>query len=152
MSEAARAFTPTLPAVTAQRRAWLLRALSYSGLGGLAVVTLIPFFWMLSTSLKPARGLFVMPPQWIPDPLVLEHYVVIWEKTALARGLVNSTFIALSTTVGEIATSTLAGFAFARMRFAGKRPLFGLLLMTMMIPGGGNADSDLHSLRRAGVD
>ena len=113
----------------------MLRALSYLGLGALAFITLIPFFWMLSTSFKPARGLFVMPPKWIPDPLVLDHYIIIWQKTHLARGLLNSTFIALSTTVGEIATSTLAGFAFARMRIPAKGLLFSLLLLTMMIPG-----------------
>lgn len=135
MSEAVRRLAPvTLPA-DARRQAQMLRALSYVGLFTLAFIILIPFFWMLSTSFKPARGIFVMPPQWIPNPFILDHYFTIWEKTHLARGLVNSTFIALSTTVGEIATSTLAGFAFARMRFPAKGPLFGLLLMTMMIPG-----------------
>ncbi len=134
MSEATRAFAPALQ-LDARRQAQLLRALSYLGLGALAFITLIPFFWMLSTSFKPARGLFVMPPKWIPDPLVLDHYIIIWQKTHLARGLLNSTFIALSTTVGEIATSTLAGFAFARMRIPAKGLLFSLLLLTMMIPG-----------------
>ena len=134
MSEATRAFAPALQ-LDARHKAQLLRALSYLGLGALAFITLIPFFWMLSTSFKPARGLFVMPPKWIPDPLVLDHYIIIWQKTHLARGLLNSTFIALSTTVGEIATSTLAGFAFARMRIPAKGLLFSLLLLTMMIPG-----------------
>ncbi len=134
MSEATRAFAPALQ-LDARHKAQLLHALSYLGLGALAFITLIPFFWMLSTSFKPARGLFVMPPKWIPDPLVLDHYIIIWQKTALARGLLNSTFIALSTTVGEIATSTLAGFAFARMRIPAKGLLFSLLLLTMMIPG-----------------
>lgn len=99
-----------------------------------SVIMLLPFLWMLSTSLKPERGIFTMPPQWIPNPLIFDNYVNVWQKTDLARGMLNSTFIALITTVGEIFISTLAGFAFARMRFVGRNTFFGLLLITMMIP------------------
>lgn len=102
-------------------------------IGSLAM--LLPFLWMISTSLKPERGIFVMPPQLIPNPLILDNYVNVWQRTDLARGLFNSSFIALVTTVGEIFASTLAGFAFARMRFPGRKTFFFLLLMTMMIPG-----------------
>ncbi len=100
-----------------------------------SIVMLLPFFWMLSTSLKPERGIFTMPPQWIPNPLIFDNYVNVWQQTDLLRGMLNSAFIAIVTTVGEIFISTLAGFAFARMRFVGRKTFFGLLLLTMMIPG-----------------
>ncbi len=100
-----------------------------------AFAMLLPLFWMLSTSLKPERGVFTMPPQWIPDPIILDNYTEVWQRTDLARGFFNSTFIALTTTIGEILVSTLAGFAFARMLFPGRKYFFGLLLVTMMIPG-----------------
>lgn len=102
-------------------------------IGSLAM--LLPFLWMVSTSLKAERGIFVMPPQLIPNPVILDNYANVWQRTDLARGLFNSSFIALVTTVGEIFASTLAGFAFARMRFPGRRNFFFLLLLTMMIPG-----------------
>lgn len=118
-----------------REQAFLTRAAAYLILTIGAVSMLLPFVWMLSTSLKPERGIFVMPPRWIPDPLIFDNYVEVWEKTDLARGLFNSTFIALTTTIGEIFASTLAGFAFARMRFPGRNSFFAMLLLTMMIPG-----------------
>lgn len=99
-----------------------------------AAVMLLPFLWMLSTSFKPERGIFVMPPEWIPDPFITDNYVKAWEQTELPRAFANSFFIAILTSVGEIAASTLAGFAFARLRFPGRNVFFGLLLSALMIP------------------
>ncbi len=117
-----------------REREQIARYVSYVILIVGSVAMLLPFFWMLSTSLKPERGIFTMPPQWIPNPLILDNYVNVWQKTDLARGMLNSTFIAVVTTAGEIFISTLAGFAFARMRFVGRNTFFALLLITMMIP------------------
>lgn len=111
------------------------RVLIYATLIFVAFATLLPFFWMLSTSFKPERGIFIMPPQWIPRPFTLENYAQVLESTKLARSLFNSAFVALTSTLGEILTSTLAGFAFARMRFRGRNLIFGLLLATLMLPG-----------------
>lgn len=111
------------------------RILIYAALIFVAFATLLPFFWMLSTSFKPERGIFTMPPQWIPRPFTLENYAQVLESTKLARSLFNSAFVALTSTFGEIFTSTLAGFAFARMRFRGRNLIFGLLLATLMLPG-----------------
>lgn len=113
----------------------IARYVSYTILIIGSVAMLLPFLWMLSTSLKPERGIFTMPPQWIPNPLIFDNYVNVWQKTDLARGMLNSTFIAVVTTIGEIFVSTMAGFAFSRMRFPGRNKFFALLLLTMMIPG-----------------
>ncbi len=118
-----------------RERELLIKLVSYLVLSIGAFTMLVPFFWMLSTSFKEPQGIFRMPPQWIPDPLTTENYVKIWEKTNLARGFVNSMVIAVVSTTGEIFTSTLAGYAFARIRFRGRNVIFALLLSTMMIPG-----------------
>lgn len=118
-----------------RERDWLAKGAAYVILIAGAIAMLLPFFWMLSTSFKPERGIFQMPPKWIPNPLTFENYVEVWKQTDLARGMFNSTFIALTSTIGEIFVSTLAGFAFARVRFPGRKYFFGLLLVTMMIPG-----------------
>lgn len=118
-----------------RERELLIKLVSYLVLSIGAFTMLVPFFWMLSTSFKEPQGIFRMPPQWIPDPLTTENYVKIWEKTNLARGFVNSMVIAVVSTTGEIFTSTLAGYAFARIRFRGRNMIFALLLSTMMIPG-----------------
>lgn len=113
----------------------IARVAAYTILIAGAITMLLPFVWMLSTSFKEPRGIFVMPPQWIPDPFTFANYEQVWTRTDLARGFFNSVFIALTTTIGEIFASTLAGFAFARMRFPGRQRFFALLLITMMIPG-----------------
>lgn len=113
----------------------IARVAAYTILIAGAITMLLPFAWMLSTSFKEPRGIFVMPPQWIPDPFTFANYEQVWTRTDLARGFFNSVFIALTTTIGEIFASTLAGFAFARMRFPGRQKFFALLLITMMIPG-----------------
>jgi multiple sugar transport system permease protein len=100
-----------------------------------AAAMIVPFLWMLSTSLKPETSIFILPPQWIPENLTFENYQRAWDIAMLPRGFANSAFIAISSTIGEVFTSTLAGFAFARMNFPGRNKLFGLLLVTMMIPG-----------------
>ncbi|MDZ4768845.1 MAG: carbohydrate ABC transporter permease [Chloroflexota bacterium] len=139
--QTAAAPVPTTPTVKPTRqanrelRALIARIIAYAVLTFGALLMLLPFFWMISTSLKPERGVFSMPPEWIPNPLVFQNYVDVWERTDLARGIFNSAFIALVTTVGEIFAGTLAGFAFARLRFPGRGTFFGMLLLTLMIPG-----------------
>lgn len=113
----------------------IFKTISYIVVTAGAFTMLLPFFWMLSTSFKPERGVFQMPPQWIPQPFTTEHYEEVWRVNNMARGMWNSFFVAFTSTAGEIFTSTLAGFAFARIRFPGRNFLFGMLLLTMMIPG-----------------
>lgn len=118
-----------------RQREFVTKLVSYIILSVGAFTMLVPFFWMLSTSFKEPAGIFKMPPEWIPDPFTTENYVKIWQKTDLARGFLNSMFIAVTSTIGEIFVSTLAGYSFARIRFRGRNFLFALLLSTMMIPG-----------------
>ncbi|MBA2123944.1 sugar ABC transporter permease [bacterium Unc6] len=96
---------------------------------------LVPFLWMLSTSLKEAGAVFTFPPQWIPSPIVWRNYIDAWRAVPFGRFYLNSIFIALCQTVGVLLTSSLAAFAFARLKFPGRDKLFFLYLATMMLPG-----------------
>jgi multiple sugar transport system permease protein len=99
-----------------------------------AVVTVMPFAWMISTSLKNQNEVFSYPPEWIPSAFVWENYARAWQAAPFARYFVNSTIVAVAVTLGTLVTSSLAAFAFARIRFPGRDALFAIYLSSMMIP------------------
>lgn len=103
-----------------------------------AMVMILPFVWMLSTSLKSYTSVFVFnisDIQWIPKPLYLNNYFDVWKVIPFARFYINSIFVTLCVTFAQVATSALAAYAFARLRFPGREKLFFAYLATMMIPG-----------------
>ena len=101
-------------------------------LGG--VVMLLPFLWMLSTSLKPASEVLTLPPQLIPAHPSLNAYGEVAQSFPLWRALLNSFLVAALTTVGQLVVSSMAGYAFARFRFWGRDALFTMFLITLMVP------------------
>jgi multiple sugar transport system permease protein len=121
-------------ATTAHKRfAWQRIAL-HAFLVLASAVMLLPFLWMVSTSLKDAPQVFTYPPTWIPDPIVWENY---WEALTVMPFHIfyfNSTFVAVSVTLLQLLTASLAAFAFARLRFPGRDALFLLYLAALMIP------------------
>jgi multiple sugar transport system permease protein len=99
------------------------------------IVMLLPFFWMLSTSLKARTAIFQeFPPRWIPEEIVWSNYGDAWSSVPFGRFYLNSIFVAASITFLQILTSSLAAFAFARLRFRGRDTLFYLYLVALMIP------------------
>ena len=98
-------------------------------------VMLLPFFWMVTTSFKTELEVMKMPPQWIPKDWQWENYVKAWNVAPFGRYFFNSFFISITTTIGELMTTILAAYAFAKMRFFGKNVLFTVMLGTLMIPG-----------------
>lgn len=102
------------------------------GLGALIMV--IPFVWMVSTSFKELAQVFVYPPEWIPNPFIWENYPKAFTAVPFAQWFLNSFVIAALVTLGQLLTCSLAGFTFARMRFPGRNLLFLIYLGTMMIP------------------
>ncbi|HEY3078753.1 MAG TPA: carbohydrate ABC transporter permease [Chloroflexota bacterium] len=118
-----------------RRQRWpRTQSLAHIPLVLVAVTMIFPFWWMVATSLKHPSKQFVFPPQLIPDPVYFQNYVDLFNRSSMALFLFNSTKIAVLSVVGVSLTSSLAAFAFARMRFRGKEPLFAVLLATMMIP------------------
>jgi multiple sugar transport system permease protein len=99
-----------------------------------AIVLMIPFAWMLSSSLKPPAQIFVDPPQWIPDPILWRNYIDAWTALPFTQFLLNTLFITLLGMTASIFTSALVGYGFARYRFPGRDVLFIVLLSTMMLP------------------
>ncbi|HEU0235255.1 MAG TPA: carbohydrate ABC transporter permease [Candidatus Limnocylindrales bacterium] len=110
------------------------RTVIYAALtaGGLAMI--FPFLWMLSTSFQSAGALLVPPPQLIPSPIELGNYAEIASAFPLWRFLANSLGVAAVATTLQVATSAMAGYAFARLRFRGRDALFLLYIATLMVP------------------
>jgi multiple sugar transport system permease protein len=100
-----------------------------------SLAVLLPYYLMVVTSLKPLAEVFTDPFTWIPSRLVWENYRDAWTHAPFARYFLNTVFIATVETAGVLVTSALAGYAFARMRFAGRELVFTLFLGTLMVPG-----------------
>ncbi len=98
-----------------------------------AVVVVVPFLWMITTSLKPP-GLVHRPPHLIPVHLAWRNYLTAWEADNFGRFYLNSGIMAVAITSGQLLLSSLAGYAFARLRFPGRTLLFWVVLFTMMVP------------------
>jgi multiple sugar transport system permease protein len=99
-----------------------------------AIMILLPFFWMVSTSLKSRGALMAIPVQWIPAQPTFESYLRVFELVPFAQALANTILVAVSTTVLTVGSSAMAAFAFAKLPFKGRNPLFALYLATLMIP------------------
>ncbi len=99
------------------------------------VVVLLPYYLMVSTSFKPIAEIFSYPFRWLPSRLAWENYIDAWNDAPFGRYFVNSIFISVTETLGVLATSALAAYAFSRMRFWGRDLLFVIFLGTLMVPG-----------------
>jgi multiple sugar transport system permease protein len=110
------------------------RVLIHAGVYVLAAITLFPFIWMLSTSLKPDDEVFTWPPNLLPIPPVWSNYAEAWSIAPFGRYFLNTAVVAVSVTCVSLFINSLAAYAFARLRFRGRDLLFMLLLATMMIP------------------
>ena len=99
-----------------------------------ALTMVIPFVWMLSTSLKEAKYVYQIPPQWIPNPFDWENYTELWKNSNLLSGLKNSTIVSVSVVVFGTFSSSLSAFAFAKLDVPYKKALFMCVLSSMMIP------------------
>ena len=96
-------------------------------------VFVVPFYWVLVTSLNPASAMFSAPPSFVPR-LYFDNYVRAWAAASWGRYFLNTIFVAVCTVALCLTTSLLAGFAFGVMRFRGKGALFALVLSVLMIP------------------
>jgi multiple sugar transport system permease protein len=100
----------------------------------ISLIILVPFIWMLSTSLKTFSNIFLFPPQWIPSPIAWENYVTLFQKSPFHLYMFNSFYIAVIVTIGACLFSSLAGYAFAKIKFPFRNTIFLILLSSMMIP------------------
>lgn len=112
----------------------LKRILLYAIFVVVGATMFVPFLWMISTSLKANQFVLSMPPEFFPKPLTTESYQRLLDILPFGRMLVNSIVIAVLVTIGQIITSSMAAYAFARMEFRGKNVIFLIYLATLMVP------------------
>jgi ABC-type glycerol-3-phosphate transport system permease component len=99
-----------------------------------ALIALVPFFYVISTSLKDTYSLFKYPPEWIPTQPTLENFRSLLEENPFGRWMLNSLIVASTVTIIKVVIDSMAGYAFAKMSFPGKDALFLVVLMTLMVP------------------
>jgi len=114
----------------------LVAVLRYLFLTGAAVITLVPFAYMVSTSLTPAEETSHIPVYWIPPHPTLDnyHYLFLQANIPLVQWLVNSLFVATAATVAVLVVDALAAYGFARLRLPGGNAIFGLILLSLLVP------------------
>ena len=110
------------------------KILGYFCLILIAISMLYPFFAMLNLSLVPNGEIFNQGGKLIYSPVTIKNYVSVFQKIPLWQYFINSLFVALVTTVGQVIISALAGYAFARMKFKFRDTLFLIILITMLVP------------------
>ena len=112
----------------------IVKVLIYIILTALAAFTLIPFVWMISSSLKLDREVFSYPMKWIPETFRWENYSLIWQKVPLLTYFKNTAFIAIVVTFLQTLTSSFAAYAFAKLNFRGRDTLFVCYIATIAVP------------------
>ena len=122
------------PAIGRQRKEWLRGLLTHALLIPAALIFLLPFLWMLSTSLKPDSQLFAYPPIWIPNPFQWSNYPKSVSYVPFFTYLKNTLIISLSSMVGVVISSSLAAYSMARIRWPGRQILFLMTIATLMLP------------------
>jgi multiple sugar transport system permease protein len=109
-----------------------------AALATLAVIWLLPAVWVLVTSLKLTENIVRVPPEWVPWPATLNHYhevLLSSSRTArIGRAFLNSLVVSLGTVALVVATSAMAAYPLARMRFPGRDLVFALLIGSLMLP------------------
>lgn len=115
------------------RRLLPLVALHAALIGG-AIVTLVPLLWMVSASFMASGEANTFPPHLLPRAFTTEHYVTLFTRLHLARAFANSTLVAVSATIVSLLVNSMAGYAFAKLRFAGRERTFQWLLGALVIP------------------
>lgn len=100
----------------------------------LALLIMVPFYWMLVNSLLPREEAFSLPPVWFPTSITFENYTEVFEMIPFVQLVLNSLKLTTIITIGALTTSIFAAYAFARLRFKGRDTLFIILLAALMVP------------------
>jgi multiple sugar transport system permease protein len=121
--------------VSARARRLRLAALAVNGaLAVAALVTLAPLLWMVSVSFMPTGEANQLPPRFLPSAPTLEHYRDLFARLSLGRAFRNSLLLSAAITGISLVCNSMAGYAFAKLRFRARDKLFALLLTTLVVP------------------
>ncbi|MBD0379970.1 carbohydrate ABC transporter permease [Paenibacillus sedimenti] len=110
------------------------RTLNVLGLIILIAIFALPFVWMVSTSLKSFSETVIFPPKWIPKEIRWDNFALAWNSGPFLKYFLNSVLVSVGILIMQFATIIFAAYAFARYRFKGDRILFGVTMITLMIP------------------
>ena len=108
--------------------------LVYLLLSGCALFFIIPFLWILSTSLKGDSQIFTIPPRWIPETFHWDNYAKVFDRIPFLLYLKNSVFVSAITITGTVLSSSMVAYSFACLKWPGRNVLFIIVLTTMMLP------------------
>jgi multiple sugar transport system permease protein len=110
------------------------KTILYGVLSVLCIPFVFPTWWMVTSSFKPVNDIFAFPPSLLPTSPRLDAYRTVFELQPFTQQYWNSLYIAVVVTIGTLAVSTMAGYAFARIRFRGANVLFVVILTGLLIP------------------
>jgi len=99
-----------------------------------AVISSLPFMWLIRSSFMEMGQIFIFPPEWIPRPFTWQNYPEALTVVPFARYLINTMTIVVGVEAGVLLTSTLCAFSFARLRWPSRNLIFGILLTSLMLP------------------
>ena len=100
-----------------------------------SLITLVPFLWMISTSLKPSlKDVYTFPPQWIPSPIAWNNYVEAWKSVPFDRFMINSIITSVVPVFLQVVNGCLSAYVFSQINFKGRDFLFTLFLAVLMVP------------------
>ncbi len=110
------------------------RTIGYVVMAVAAAAILLPFFWMVVSSLKNNNQVFTVPIQWLPDPVVWQNYLDIWARSDMTTWLKNTLTLSVTVTVLQVLTGSFAAYGFSKMRFRGRDVLFLVYIGTIAVP------------------
>jgi multiple sugar transport system permease protein len=116
------------------RKARTTNIIIYSALLILVAALLVPFFWMVSSSLKADNQVFTIPIQWIPEEFAWRNYADIWTRIPMLGYLQNSLYLSVIITALQVLTGSLAAYGFSKVRFPGRDVLFLGYIGTIAVP------------------
>lgn len=120
---------------TLRQVAWGRTLLTYGVLVAIAIAMLLPLLWLVSTAFKSAEeNIFAFPPQFIPANPTFSNFVTVWQQNPFGQYFINSVIVAVLTVGLNLLFCSLAAYPLARLRFAGRKFLFALIVATILIP------------------
>jgi len=138
MTSAAKPFDEKRPSrpwhLTVRQAEVIEKTLGYITLIAVAVLLVLPLYWMLSTGLKGPQQTFAIPPEWTPNPIQWDNFASVFQEVPFARFIINTFILVGLNVIGQLFGVSLVAYGFARLRFPGRSVLFLLMLSTLMIP------------------
>jgi len=113
---------------------YMVRILIYLIISAIGIFMILPFIWMIFSSLKPSSEIYVFPPTFIPEKLTIEGYSLVFKLVDVPRVFLNTLIYAVSVSLGNVFISSLAAFSFSFFKFRGQRILYAIIISLMMIP------------------